>query len=228
MQKAPKPGAGKPNFIGNQIITKPKYTGNQSVITTNYTGNQTIQDCNTVQTDTSNIKLVWGSKVTSEFRKKVIAISQELNFDPNHLMAIIAFETGRTFSASKWNGTAAVGLIQFTGITAKQLGTTKDAISKMTEIDQLDLVKKDLALYAKTKSGTPRLNSIENLYMAVNWPNAIGRGDDYVLYENSPLGKNPNYNGNSGLDIDKDGKVTVKEAASKAREMLELGKLHTN
>ena len=45
--------------------------------------------------------LIWGNKVSCEFRKKVVEISKKQNFDPNHLMAVMAAETQKTFSTSK-------------------------------------------------------------------------------------------------------------------------------
>ena len=44
--------------------------------------------------------LIWGNKVSCEFRKKVVEISKRQNFDPNHLMAVMGVETQRTFSTS--------------------------------------------------------------------------------------------------------------------------------
>jgi molecular chaperone GrpE (heat shock protein) len=45
--------------------------------------------------------LIWGAKVSCEFRKKVVEISKKQNFDPNYLMAVMKVETSGTFSPSK-------------------------------------------------------------------------------------------------------------------------------
>ncbi len=172
----------------------------------------------TAQTDQ---KLVWGNKVSKEFRDKVIQISKDLGIDANNLMAIMAFETGGTFSASVKNGNVAIGLLQFTASGAESIGTTKEALGKMTNVEQLDSVKEYLGNFTD-KNGKTRLNSLEDMYMAVHWPAAIGKSNDYVLYQDNG-GKNKIYNLNKGLDINKDGKVTKAEAASRVRDMLSLG-----
>ena len=46
-----------------------------------------------------DIELAWGKKVSAPFKRKVIEIAAELGIDPNFLMAAMAFESMRTFSA---------------------------------------------------------------------------------------------------------------------------------
>jgi hypothetical protein len=69
--------------------------------------------------------IAWGAHVSAAFRHKVIAIAARLAMDPNHLMAIMAFETGRSFDPAVTNhaGSGATGLIQFMPATARSLGT---------------------------------------------------------------------------------------------------------
>ena len=64
--------------------------------------------------------LIWGSKVSCKFRKKVVAIAKDLwpnnhKNMANNLMAIFAWETGNTFKPDVPNrkGSGATGLIQF-------------------------------------------------------------------------------------------------------------------
>ena len=57
--------------------------------------------------------LIWGAKVSCEFRKKVIEIANRLGKDPDLLMAGMALETGRSFSPTAGKGSSYVGLIQF-------------------------------------------------------------------------------------------------------------------
>jgi soluble lytic murein transglycosylase-like protein len=61
------------------------------------------------------LRIAWGAKVSGEFKDKVIAISGRLRMEPDHLMAIMAFETGRSFDPAVTNhaGSGATGLIQF-------------------------------------------------------------------------------------------------------------------
>ncbi|MDB0602918.1 SH3 domain-containing protein [Tenacibaculum maritimum] len=57
-------------------------------------------------------ELVWGKKVSCEFRKRVVQISKRLECDPNHLMTAMALETGGKFDPFIKNKQGYVGLIQ--------------------------------------------------------------------------------------------------------------------
>ena len=50
--------------------------------------------------------------------------------------------------------------------------------------------------------------------MAVLWPYAVGQGDNYVLWTSGGT-YSAQYGRNSGLDVNKDGAVTVGEAVQK-------------
>jgi hypothetical protein len=159
-------------------------------------------------------RIAWGAKVSVAFKAKVIKISNNLGIDPNYLMAAIAFESGETFSASVKNAASgATGLIQFMPSTATSLGTSTSALAAMTPEDQLDYVEKYFAAYKN------KLNSLEDVYMAILWPAAIGQPDSFVLFSKPSAA----YNQNSGLDADNDGNVTKAEAAAKVRDKLVKG-----
>lgn len=142
------------------------------------------------------------------FRLKVIEIADRLNIDPNWLMACMSFETGGTFSPSIKNiaGSGATGLIQFVPSTAQGLGTSVEALAQMTAIDQLDWVEK----YFQPYKG--RIRSLEDCYMAILFPAAIGKGKDHVLFSGGIA-----YRQNAGLDANRDGRITVGEATAKVR-----------
>lgn len=151
-------------------------------------------------------------KVSDAFKQKVIQIASDLKVNPNFLMAVMSFESGETFSPSIKNaaGSGAVGLIQFMPATAKQLGTTTAALAAMTAEDQLDFVAKYFRQFKKP------LLTIEDVYMAVLLPSAIGKGSDFVLFRKPSKA----FDQNKGLDINKDGLITVGEAADKVRKKL--------
>lgn len=158
--------------------------------------------------------LIYREKFSDEFADKILSVSETLNVDPNHLIAAMAFETGATFSPSIRNKlSGAVGLIQFMPRTANLLGTTDGDLAEMTQIQQMDYVQKYFLPYRG------RLKSLEDLYMCILWPRAIGRSNDYILF--GAGGKT--YLQNKGLDLNKDGYVTKKEAAARVREIHRIG-----
>ena len=155
--------------------------------------------------------LIFEDKVTTNkslFINKVILISQKLDIDPNWLMAVMNLETGGTFSPSIQNKTSgATGLIQFIPSTAKGLGTTTSALSKMSNVQQLDWVYKYLNNY-KSKL----LNYID-LYLAVFFPIAMTKSDTYVI-ESDSLSASKIAAQNSGFDLNKNKKITIGEIKS--------------
>lgn len=157
------------------------------------------------QASPTNLKPVVGiENTTSEFRQKVVQIANELQVDPSYLMAAMSFETGGTFSPSIRNaaGSGATGLIQFMPSTARGLGTSTDALSKMTAIQQLDYVRK----YFWPQRG--RLKTLEDVYMAILYPAAIGKGAKHVLFRRGSV----TYQQNRGLDWNGKGHITVGDA----------------
>jgi hypothetical protein len=165
--------------------------------------------------------LAWGKKVSEEFREKVNDICQELGTEPDYLMACMAFESGETFSPSIENaaGSGAVGLIQFMPATAQALGTTSEDLAAMTAEEQLEYVAK---YFSPRKD---KLSSLEDVYMAILWPAAIGEPLDYVLFDKDDPEHPKRYIQNQGLDVDKDGKITKAEASGMVRKKLEKGLL---
>lgn len=166
-----------------------------------------------------SIKLAWGNRVSTEFRSRVVQISAHLKVDPSFLMAAIAFETGQTFRADIHNGagSGAVGLIQFMPQTAAALGTSSERLAEMSPVRQLDYVRD----YLEPKAS--RLKTIEDVYMAILWPSAIGKPSDYVLFKKHDLKRPRLYIQNAGLDFNKDGVITKREAAARVVALLDKG-----
>jgi peptidoglycan hydrolase-like protein with peptidoglycan-binding domain len=156
-------------------------------------------------------------KVSQAFKDKVIKIASDLRTNPNFLMAVMSFESGGSFSPSIKNmaGSGAVGLIQFMPKTAQSLGTTTAELSAMSAEDQLDFVAKYLAPFKG------KLNTIEDAYMSVLLPTAVGKGSTFVLFKKPSKA----YQQNSGLDINGDGLITVADASDRVRRL--LGTAHT-
>lgn len=185
-------------------------------------GNQWVSEIDALRRDAAttayqtptNGKLIWGAKVTQDFRVKVREICAKLGFDANWLMAVMAFETGYQFKANTRNsGSSATGLIQFLESTATSLGTTTTALASMTEVQQLDYVYKYYLQYSS------QIKNIGDCYMAVFATAFIGKNDSTVLYS-SPSAE---YNANAGLDSNHDGKITRAEAIAPVLNAIKRG-----
>lgn len=163
--------------------------------------------------------IAWGARVSPAFRNTVMAICRDLQMDPDHLMACMAFETGRTFDPAIRNaaGSGAVGLIQFMPSTAAALGTSTEALESMDGPVQLMFVKK----YFRPWVGT--LRTLSDVYMAILWPGAIGRPEGWVLFDQADKAHPKRYLQNRGLDFNDDGKITKAEAAHGPAMQLQAG-----
>lgn len=116
-------------------------------------------------------------------------------------------------NARNMAGSSGTGLIQFMAATAKGLGTNTTALAAMSAIEQLDWVEK----YFQPYKG--RMKTLEDLYMAILWPAAVGKESSYVLFRKGTLA----YTQNDGLDVNNNGQITKREAAAKVRETLSIG-----
>lgn len=152
-----------------------------------------------------NKKVVGMDNTSLSFRNKVVQIAKRLKTKPIFLMAVMSFETGGTFSPSVKNrDSGATGLIQFLSSTASSLGTSLNALAAMSALDQLDYVEK----YLEPFRG--RMLTLEDTYMAVLLPAAVGKGKQHVLFTDPSRA----YTQNRGLDINRNGRITVEEAAT--------------
>lgn len=161
----------------------------------------------TVPSQPKLLPVIGMEKTSKAFQDKVIRIANDLGTDPNYLMAVMSFES-KFDPAARNPYSGATGLIQFMPETAKKHGTSTDALAHMSAEQQLDYV---VAYFAPYKG---KLKTLEDVYMAVLWPKAIGKGPSYVLFS-SPTSA---YNQNKALDINNDGYVTVSEATSFVRK----------
>ncbi|WP_299153028.1 hypothetical protein [uncultured Christiangramia sp.] len=143
-----------------------------------------------------------------DFVDQVRKISFELNIVPDWLMAVIDLETGGTFDPSITNKLGYTGLIQFGKVAAKEVGTTTDDLRKMTAIRQLRYVYK----YLKKYSG--RMNSLQDVYLAVFFPAAIGKPDGWVL-QTSRLEAQRIAKWNPLFDVNKDNRIQIWEIKKK-------------
>lgn len=150
-------------------------------------------------------RITWGSKLEVceiEAIQQMIT-SMGMKCTVNDMMACMAFESGGTFNPATQNkSTRATGLIQIMPANAVAYGTTVDALAKMSVTQYLKYVAKHFQPYAK------RIKNLSDLYAGILWPRAIGKPENYPLWI---IGSKA-YMYNDGLDLNKDGKVTMGEA----------------
>lgn len=123
-------------------------------------------------------------KLSEDKIQKVIQVSSNLGIEPAWLLAVMYFESAKTFSPSVRNGIASVGLIQFTrdkaGVDYKTIAGKKyylNDLAKMSFIQQMDVVE----AYYKEASGGKKLTSFIDVYLVTFFPAALGKPDDYVF-----------------------------------------------
>lgn len=142
---------------------------------------------------------------------KVKQVAKDIGIPHDFLMGVMTLESNLNPQARN-KYTKATGLIQFLPSTAVGLGTTIYELQKMNFIEQMDWVKKYFLPYVGD------LNTLEDVYMAVLYPAAIGKGPNHVLFQAPSTA----YTQNAGLDTNNDGKITVGDATRKVREKMKL------
>lgn len=161
--------------------------------------------------------VAWGQKVLPDFLDRVLKIQHNIGLDASNLMSCMKFESNLN-SKARNPMSSATGLIQFMDATAKQLGTTTAALYAMTPIEQLDYVEKYFARYCVHGAKLDHW-SLGDTYMAILWPAAIGKSDDYRLFVQ---GTNA-FRVNVGLDLNHDGTITKKEACHRVQDLYDFG-----
>ena len=145
-----------------------------------------------------------------EFRFKARMVANSVSCKLHDLALVMSFETAGSFSPSKENPiSGAVGLLQFMPDTLHALGVSKSQASAMTDVQQLDLVRRYLEPFAG------RIGNLNSLYMSVLWPRLVGASGNAALFSKG----SKEYNQNAGLDVNHDGTVQVTEAVSRVRSM---------
>jgi hypothetical protein len=153
--------------------------------------------------------------LTHEQLLKVVEVSANLSINPNWLLAVIYFETAKSFSPSKTNSIGSVGLIQFTrdkaGVGYKTINGKKYNLvdlGKMSFVAQLDVVEEYFKEVKKTTGKS--LNSFLDVYFAVFFPKALNQPSSYIL-QTTGLSSSLIAKQNPIFDINKDSKITKSE-----------------
>jgi LysM repeat protein len=165
--------------------------------------------------DYNRIQGVQGNaNVTPAFITQVEAMAQRLGTQPEYLLAVMSFETGASFSPGVRNGagSGATGLIQFMPATARELGTSTDALARMSALDQLQYVER----YFNNRSDPGDLNTLEGVYTTVLYGSPRPDPDATLFSQGSAA-----YRMNSPLDVNRDGRITAGEATSFVRQRID-------
>lgn len=167
-----------------------------------------------VDVDNSPVKDT--GKLDKHFLKRVKQVAKKLNCNYKDLLALINSESG--FDPKAKCGSY-VGLIQFGDAAVEELrtkcgckGLTKEQISNMSRLEQLDLAEKLLMYIKKWKFSPDARLSAGDLYAMILAP---GRANREVLYSKGESGYNPV---NAKMDYNKDGKITKSEMSRRIRE----------
>lgn len=139
-----------------------------------------------------------------EFEKKVRKVAQKLEIPPEWLMAVMHAESKFDASVSNQKGSGAIGLIQFMPTTAKSLGISAQKMKNLNPTEQLDFVYEYLNNVQKERK---TYESLTDLYLGILYPSAVGEDFCYTMYASPSV----TYKQNSGLDENKDGRVTVQD-----------------
>ena len=159
--------------------------------------------------------------ITAELAKLFVAVNgeralraleemcQRLGTSSEYMLRVMGFETAWSFKPSEKNPNgSATGLIQFTEKTARGLGTSTHALGRMGAEEQLHYVEKYFQEVFKPYDG--RLRTLEDIYLAVYYPAALGKSDDHVLYARgsrewaqNPVFRNPSGRVTRGDVVDK-------------------------
>jgi hypothetical protein len=142
--------------------------------------------------------IAYANRVSPAFLALVIALCARLGIKPSWLMVVFHKESGiNPRAVNRYSG--ASGLIQFMPGTARNLGTTVEAIRRMSGAEQLTYVEAYFQPYVG------RMHSLWDCYFAVFYPKAIGKPTDFVLFSKGSLA----YKWNKALDMNHNGHVTV-------------------
>ena len=133
--------------------------------------------------------------------QSLMSLSSKYGIPFEWFVNLINFETGRTFNPSITNSIGATGLIQFIPSTARGLGTTTDALRRMSFKEQLNYVDKYLYSILKNKlkpnGKIPDSFTQGDLFMTIFYPVAIGIPNftfpDSVKKANSGISKPYDY-----------------------------------
>jgi Transglycosylase SLT domain len=161
------------------------------------------------------------SKTSAGFRKALYEGAIARGFNPDHLAAVMSFESGFN-PAAKNAHSGALGLIQWvsdssfasTARAAGQPSVTRSDLPSMTATEQLPFVFAWFSGKGLTKS-----SSVIDYYLAVFMPAHIGKARSTVVAREGTLA----YSQNIGFDRDKKGYYTIADIGRSIESVVAKG-----
>ena len=157
-----------------------------------------------------------------EFLKGLVEMSKRLGANPGDMLAKMASESSLMPNAQHPD-TLATGLIQMIPSTAREAGTSVEALKGMSRAEQLPFIEKFLS---KSLAGVERPISPGHLYTATFLPAFVKEKEDFVLASRDGSlpkgyeGKSAQwYAGNTGLDADSDGRIQIFELGARIAKL---------
>ncbi len=156
------------------------------------------------------------STLSDAFFRELKVICQRLQCDPEDLLAVMVSESDVNPAAQNPRGKA-TGLIQFMPNTLRGLGWTSgpDEFAKLTAEQQLPYVER----YYRPYIG--RLTSSGRLYQATFMPATLKNSDESTVLAGANGPRYKAYAQNKGLDINKDGVITVSDLTARINKVRE-------
>lgn len=153
------------------------------------------------------------------FVNGVNALAQKWNIDASDLLGLMGSESGENINAQARNPSGATGIIQFMPGTARAMGTSTEAIGRLTRAQQLPLVDQYFRM-----NNLPKGASAGQLYATVFLPAYNNRSPNFVVARRggpNDAGKNGNgswYSQNAGLDVNRDGAITIADLGARVSQ----------
>jgi hypothetical protein len=165
-------------------------------------------------------------QLSDEYISEINNIASEIGAKPEAILDVIEFESGFRASVSyggsdyyslseSQRASRAVGQIQFTNTAIKEMNQyypdynlNKDKLAAMSREEQLEPVGRYFKMWDEKRD----IRTTTDVAMAVFAPAKIGGNPNEILYVRGT----DSYRLNSGVDLNKDGKISVSEYAQKA------------
>jgi hypothetical protein len=130
-------------------------------------------------------------KQGSAFTDKVKEIAEKLGIEPDSIMMAIWIES--EFNRNAYNPVSkAYGLIQILPSTAHDLGLSMPEVRNMSGVEQLEKV-----VYPYLKQYKGKMKRGIDVYLAIFYPAAVGKPDNYVIAREG----SKTYQFNANLDV---------------------------